>query len=376
MRRRVLVLDEGFMSGAYAAIGLRDAGWRVTVLAATGGRGDYRGRDISWSLAPAVSSASFLSACDRTVQHERPDVVYPVTEPIQRLVWSAEPSWSDRTLPNTEPWQRELFRDKAKLGCFLSARGVAVPASHVACGEQDVRDAVAALGTPIVVKGVDGRGGTATWIAASLAEAVLAFRRAHALGTRCFVQHYIRGSTYLVGGVFRDGEPVRVYAGEKLGQYPPRTGPAFRMRSVDDPALLEIALRVFAATRVSALASLDIIRDDDGREGSPGQYLFLELNPRPWGSIAAAAEAGVDLFSPLATLLAGERPAPDVGFRANIESTVFPLYLRAPEFWRGGRVIRTLTRDLRGVAGAPWREPGQALHLANRIHRVARNWPR
>ena len=371
----VLLLDEGFMSGAYTALGLRDAGCRVIVLAGTGGRGRYVGRNITFSLAPAPSTAAFLARCDDVVRAEHVDVVYPVTEPIQRVLWDATPRWSDRIVPRIESWQRDLFRDKEKISAFVRERGVPVPASRHVTSDDDAHDAIRTLGLPVVVKGVSGRGGSTTWITGSEGEAMRALRRARDVGVACFFQRYIRGATHLVGGVFDRGRPVRLYAGDKREQYPPRTGPAIRIRSTDDPLLRDTALTLFRVAEVSGIASADFIRDDDGIEGAAGRFLFLELNPRPWGSIVAAAESGVDLFSPLVQLLRGDSPRADLAFRPGIESTIWPLYLASWPFWRSGRVVRAILRDLRGVPGAPWRTPGQAAHLLHRLYRVGRNWP-
>ncbi|HEX2780426.1 MAG TPA: hypothetical protein VHM30_13060, partial [Gemmatimonadaceae bacterium] len=79
----MLVLDEGFMSGALAASGLRDAGCEVTVLAATGGRGAHRGRGIEWSLAPRPENPGFHDAVTATIARRRIDVVYPATELVR-----------------------------------------------------------------------------------------------------------------------------------------------------------------------------------------------------------------------------------------------------------------------------------------------------
>ncbi len=369
MALKVLLLDEGFPSGAHAAIGLRDAGCRVTVLAGTGGGGGHTGRDIAWALAPPVASDAFLEAATRIVRRDGISVVYPVTEPIQRRIWDATPEWAEKVFPATQKWQREVLGDKALLSDFVRARGVRVPAYRVVRSDADIHEAIEELGVPVVVRGVVGRGGSATRIAASRGEALKAADRLRSDGVACFLQRHVCGATCLVGGVFDAGRPVRLYAGEKLDQHPARTGPAIRMRSIAEPALVEAALAVFRATRSSGLASVDFIRDEDG------SFLFLELNPRPWGSLTAASEAGVNLFTPLAELLGGESPSADLEYEVGVESTVFPLYLLSRSFWRSGRVAKSLLRDLRGDNGAPWRQVGQAAHLLHRLHRVGRNWP-
>jgi hypothetical protein len=139
---------------------------------------------------------------------------------------------------------------------------------------------------------------------------------------------------------------------------------------VHDAALLEVALTVFRELRWTGLASVDFIA------ASGGRHLFLELNPRPWGSITAAAEAGVDLFTPFAEMLRGRAPTADLAFRPNVESTVFPLYFLSRPFWRRGRALDAAVRDLAGSQGVPWRTVGQATHLLHRLYRVGRNWPR
>jgi hypothetical protein len=365
---RVLLLDEGFMGSAYTAVGLRNAGCRVAVLAGTGGRGGHDGRGIRWSLAPPVQSAAFLAAVDDALAREHFDYVYPTTEPIQQRVWDAGPAWASVVYPPTLAWQRDLLRDKRVLGDYVADRGVLIPARRPVAGDGDVRAAVADVGLPIVVKGVRGRGGSATHVTASLPAAIEAARRVLRHGTACFVEEFVRGATFLAGGLFHEGRALRIYLGEKLEQHPPATGPAIRIRSVADAALLESALAVFRELRWSGLASADFVRGPDGR------FFFLEVNPRPWGSIPAADAAGVDLFTPFAELLGGVVPASDLTFRPGVECTVFPLYLLSRGHWRRGRALASLARDLRGPQGLLWRSPGQAGHLVHRLYRVVRNW--
>jgi predicted ATP-grasp superfamily ATP-dependent carboligase len=138
---------------------------------------------------------------------------------------------------------------------------------------------------------------------------------------------------------------------------PPRTGPSVRLRTVDDAELVAAALAVFRALRWSGLASADFIRDVEGR------FYFLEVNPRPWGSIAAAEAAGVDLFTPLAQLLTGGTPAPQLACRAGTSSTLFPQHMQA---LAAGGTLGSLGRALADVSAwraAPWHRPGLVLHL-------------
>jgi hypothetical protein len=367
MQLHLLLLDEGFMSGAYTAIGLRDAGCRITIIAGTGGHGHYDGRNIDWSLAPAINSREYLCAIDGLVRRSTYDYVLPLTEPIQALLWDAAPSWSDRIFPPTAKWQRELLRDKRRLAEFAATRGIAVP-EHRALPCDDALDtAIASLGKPLVVKGSTGRGGSTTHIVHSLPAAREAMARVRRTGAACFAQRYVAPPTYLAGGIFVAGCPLRLYAGIKVAQHPRLTGPATMMRSLRDERLLNAATTAMRALEWTGIASIDFVRDAAGR------YLLLEVNPRPWGSIAAASAAGVDFFAPLAAVLRGEQPVPELGYRAGVECGVFPLALLAAQSWRSPRALRGALRGFRSDRGI-WRPWRQARHLVHRLARVAHNW--
>jgi biotin carboxylase len=117
---------------------------------------------------------------------------------------------------------------------------------------------------------------------------------------------------------------------------------------------------VFRALQWTGFASADFIR------WRRGDYVFLEVNPRLWGSVAAAISAGVDLFTPFAELLAGGMPSPDLAFVANQEGGIFPRYLLSPTSWRPARAAGAI-RDLFGPQGQDWRDPGFVRHLAARL---------
>src|SRR5262249_5250590 len=149
-----------------------------------------------------------------------------------------------------------------------------------------------ALGLPLVVKGAVGSGGKMVRIVENRAELDEAARRARALGGAWLLQELIPGPTYLVGGLFHQGAPLRLYAGRKIEQYPARTGGAIPLRSIGDGAVIEAGLRAMRALAWTGFASADLMRRPDGR------VVLLEINPRLWGSLAGAASAGVDLFTP------------------------------------------------------------------------------
>ena len=328
---RVLVLDEGFVSGALTGLGLRRAGCAVHVLAAVGGSQRVESHGSTWELASRVGDPS-LPALIRE-RSSGVDVMYAVTEPLQELTTGVRHS-------------------KRRTSAMMRDAGLLVP-------DEAELSQPNAFGFPVVLKGDTGRGGCNTHvIPGSEATRDLQF------GPGFFLQRFIDGPTYLAGGLFDRGRALRLYMARKTVQFPARTGPAAELLSVDDPALRSAALQAFEVAGVTGIASADFIRDRDGR------FHFLELNARPWGSMAAAAAAGVDLFAPLVSLWRGERVVPDLRFHAGVRTATSPLYLMSPGMWLTGRALRRALNDLGDLVPFAWRERALAIHLAHRLLRM------
>ncbi|HET9010245.1 MAG TPA: hypothetical protein VFN38_00455 [Gemmatimonadaceae bacterium] len=365
---RVLLLDEGFISGAVTGRGLARAGCSVDVLAATGGRGGCRVDGGSWRLAPRVGDPRLLDVIDAAVRSSAYDIVYPVTEPLQWLLWDASPSWSAPIFPAVEEASRPARRDKRLMSELVARHGVSIPRQMAADSDDAVRDAIDGLGVPLVIKGCMGRGGDATRICATTASALSEARRLRARGRPPFAQTFVTGVTQLAGGLFAGGRMLRYYGGAKTAQFPARTGPAAELTSVDDSALFDCVSRVAVAAGLTGLASIDAVRDGAGR------VHFLELNARPWGSIEAAERAGLELFSGLVQLWQGRDVAPRFSFRSGARSPIFPLYLLSTPYWRAGLAPRALQRDWRRTAAMTRTRPTLGLHLLHRLLRVGMNW--
>jgi hypothetical protein len=362
---RVLLLEEGWSQTLYLARALEEAGFDVTVLTANGSTASYRRRTVLWSSAPPLGSPALVPHLDRLMAARPFDHVLPLTEAVMRLLWDARPAWADRIFPATDELQRRLARDKHALVEHMAARGMLVPRHLRVDAAFDPAAAARALGLPIVLKEATGAGGARVRVVETLPELERAAAHARALGGDWIVQEHVPGPTYLFGGVFHEGRALRVYAAEKLELYPPRTGPAIRLRSDDHAALLDLGARVLRELRWTGFASADVIRRLDDR------FVLLEVNPRLWGSVAGARAAGVDLFAPFAALLAGAPPPVDLAFAPNRECLIFPRYLLSPSH-RGVAGLSRALLDLWAPQGREWRNPGFLLHILHRLYRLRR----
>lgn len=293
------------------------------------------------------------------------DVLVPLTERVMAQLWSACVPWADRVWPSTDAWQRRVVRDKILLVDELAARGIPTLRQHRVDLEsaRSIERAARDLHYPLVMKGATGVGGERVRIVDSRGELDLAVQRARELGGAWCFQEWASGPTYLVGGVFDEGRALRLYAGEKLEQFPPRVGPAIRLRSTLDARVREVGTAAMQELWWTGFASADVIRRADGT------VALLEINPRPWGSIGCAASAGVDLMTPFAAMLRGEIVDESLACRDGDEHAVFPRYLMAPAY-RGLRGAIMAARDL--VRESEWRHPRFLMHALRRLGRLSR----
>jgi glutathione synthase/RimK-type ligase-like ATP-grasp enzyme len=353
---RILVVDEGFIGSLHTAIALADLECEVLLAGAVGGAAEYEGGAFRSVACPLPTHQDFIPFMRALASEFDADVVYPATEPTL-LTLSADAVLGGLVFPPLSVFQRQCIIDKQIMLAAAAAAGVLVPLT-----QSGVPNAY-----PAIVKANAGRGGDAVFLVADQAAAERAAARIRSAGREPVAQQLIDGPTYLVGGVFDRGKAVRLYAGQKLKQQPARTGPASVIRSVYEPALIEAACTVFGALQWHGLASCDFVRDPAGR------FYFLEVNPRPWGSIAAAADAGVDLFGPLKVLMAGGSPVADLRFSADVTTEIFPLYLLD---WQYRLDPRTLLRIHRDLGRHPlWRDVRFLRHTLYRLQRVRDNWP-
>jgi D-alanine-D-alanine ligase-like ATP-grasp enzyme len=358
---KLLLLDEDWVQTIYVAHELAARGCDVHILtSAAAGRAPYKARGVHQRSAPSVDSPGYLSFVDDAITEGKFDRVLLFSETIQGRVWDAAPPWIDIAFPSADQRQKDLLRDKQLLSEYLALLGVRVPRIIDASDDAAIGHALRELGAPIVVKGTEGNGGSTVRFASDERDVrAVVDELTRATGHRPFIQQYIDGPTFLAGGLFVEGQPVRLYAAEMLETFPVRVGPSLRHRTTHDPDLLRQMLAAMKALHWTGLAEGNFIR------AANGEYYFLEVNPRPWGSIAVTLRAGVDLFTPLLQVLGGEKPVPDLEFADKADLAVFPQRLLAHFRLHGFgmRACAHAVADLRSWRAVPWTRPRLVMHL-------------
>jgi D-aspartate ligase len=176
--------------------------------------------------------------------------------------------------------------------------GVACPQTWAPANPEEVRAIAPSAKYPVFVKAREShswrrRMGLETkgFEARTPDELVARFDEVHAAGVPALVQSVIAGpataqvevSAYLGRG----GEVLATFAARKLRLHPPDFGNATLLESSEEPAAVEVALRLLRGVGYRGFASVELKED-----ATDGMLRLIEVNPEP--QTALPIDCGVD----------------------------------------------------------------------------------
>ena len=124
------------------------------------------------------------------------------------------------------------------------------------------------------------------------------------------VQEYFTGRGIGIELLFAQGEPVWHFAHERLHEYPLTGGGSSYRRSIaPPPVLLDDSIRLLKALHWHGVAMIEWKINDRG------ECSLMEINPRLWGSLALAIDAGVNFPVGLLNIAQKTALAPQPKFR-------------------------------------------------------------
>ena len=227
-------------------------------------------------------------------------VVLPMTERSCLLCNEDREAWEGAGIRVgcAEPDTLIQAFDKSRTLAAAEACGVSVPPTRLGTSEADIERGADELGYPCVIKSrfseawVDGRlvrGGGASYVAgpADVAGAVRSNRRGPYWP---ILQKYVAGKGKGVSGVCDRGEPIALYAHERLRDVRPSGSGSSLRRSVPlEPRLREPTERLLRQLKWHGPVMVEF-RDD----GTSPPWL-MEVNGRFWGSTQLGVEVGMDV---------------------------------------------------------------------------------
>jgi predicted ATP-grasp superfamily ATP-dependent carboligase len=303
---------------------------------------------------PATDPAGWARALERAAAEVRADLVLPLGEVSLGCMYAFDlASRIPVACPDADAYA--AVTDKHALLARAATLGIAIPRGLLVEAGQQRAELPAGLGYPVVVKPRRSRwleGGR--WcagdarIASGPAELEQALAVPHA---GMLVQEYVPGKGEGIFLLAHRGRTLVRFSHRRIREKPPTGGVSVLRESIEpDPVLLAAAEALLANLDWSGVAMTEFRRAPDGRA------FLMEVNPRLWGSLQVALDAGVDFPSLLVDLARGEPIAevrPRIGVRSRWllgDLDHLLISLRRPQVRRltGARVPTLLLDFVRG----------------------------
>jgi FAD-dependent urate hydroxylase len=278
--------------------GLHRAGYQVTAVAGTRLAPGHWSRSVDERLhAPRsiVDEEGFADAIEREVGDGLYDVLIPGGEASLRAISSRQDRFESHVRTGLRPHevlQRSL--DKRELIAAASRHGLTSPETVTCNGVEESLEAARRLGFPVILKPtksiLDGNGQRrqlgSIWVSSERALRHVAAE----YGDPLLLQRAERGTVLSFGGVLADGRLL----GEALScyrrtWYPEAGSVSFSQTVAIPPALRERTVALLEDLGWEGIFELELI------ERSGEEWAAIDLNPRPYGSLALAIGAGANL---------------------------------------------------------------------------------
>jgi len=253
---------------------------------------------------------AYVRAVAELASDVRADVVLPVSEEGHRLLSRYRSAFAEgiALAPLSDERTLRIARDKGRLAAFMEARDLPHPRSLPMRPYATLRDRLADVPFPVLVKGTQSKGGFDI-IRCDDLESVLAFAREQQGGEKEYiVESFVEGTDVCFCVLAVDGQVVAHTIQRAL--QPPSTpfSPLEFIQFVRDSQVESVGRNLVRALGFSGMACIDMRYNADQTS-----VYVLEINPRVWGSMLGSLRAGVN-FPDLACRVALGLPVEDMGY--------------------------------------------------------------
>ena len=349
--RRVLVTDGEMRSVVAVAWALADGGFDVSAVASSRARlaPAHLSRAVSERLVlpdPLTAQDAFLDELVGVVSRERFSVLIPGTDASLLRISSGR----DRIGPHVRlglPAHEQVVRslDKTDLIATAERHGLDPPLTVECRGFADALAAAREVGFPVLVKPLttinDDLTPTQRLNSVWVEDAGELRRQMSRLGGAALIQRRVPGSVVSFAGVFAGGKLLAEAFSRYDRTWPPKAGNACYSETLEAP--IDLRRRVVA---VLEDLTWEGIFELELMEGDGSAWHAIDMNPRPYGSMAVALAGGANLPALWCRHLLGDqfdpvRAAPGVFYRWTDADICHGLWqLRSGSLAAAARVLR------------------------------------
>jgi predicted ATP-grasp superfamily ATP-dependent carboligase len=272
---------------------------------------------------PLAAPAAFASAAATLIDARKAEVLIPVTDASSLAVLQHPELFVRVRVPSSDAEHFRRASDKALVLSAAQQVGIDVPSQWVVLEKTSRSPDIPPERFPVVLKpsrSVSGPEGERVKLGVSYArtpdELSQALQKLPPAAFPLLIQERIQGPGLAVFLLRWRGTIRAVFAHRRIREFPPSGGVSVCAESVSvSERLVERSEALLAALDWSGVAMVEFKRDErSGRE-----YL-MEVNPRFWGSLQLAIDAGVDFPWYLVRLALGEEVNPVREWRVGISN--------------------------------------------------------
>jgi predicted ATP-grasp superfamily ATP-dependent carboligase len=327
--RRVLVTDASRSAAITIIRSLGVRGLHVTAADSEGRSPGFYSRFAAARLrypSPRTDPEGMLETLLNAAERDRVELIVPVGDELACLLSEERQRFegvSALALPSKDAYA--ATQDKLATLELARTQGVPVPRTEVVSTVAEAREAAASLGWPVVVKPrassarTDGR--SVDHYEVTYAEDLAALETEVGVlegRSQVLMQEYRPGQGHGVELLLHRGHPLAAFQHRRLHEVPITGGAsAFRESVPLDPTLYSYSTRLLAELDWTGLAMVEFKLTEDGP-------LLMEINGRPWGSLALAVKSGIDFPARMADLYLNGAPEngrpPDTSYEVGVRS--------------------------------------------------------
>lgn len=213
----------------------------------------------------------------------------------------------------------EQTMDKSFLMQYATEHGIPSPLTYFPSSPDEVLLMKDEIRYPVAIKPSRQEGGIGITYVDEPDDLAVSFKKIFDLHGPAIIQEKIPISEKYTVGLLVDKESKvrRACVLKEIRNYPNPVGPACCVETVDRPDILKRCIGLVESLHFYGIADIDVVID--GRDGS---FRILEINPRFWGSLQGAINAGVDFPYLLYLLARGEEIEKDLHYTLGVRTRI------------------------------------------------------
>ena len=320
MKRGVFITDGHWRKSLAAVRGLGREGIPVavgeTTRLATAAFSRYCRRRVAYP-SPVLDPSRFLEFLEHELTLHQYRMLLPMEEETLALLSEHRNHFSRFTfVPVVPPEPLNLARNKDRTLALAESLGIPVPRTWRIQTLSELREIKESLPYPVVIKPRQGSGAAGVSYPSNSRELQEQYPAAHLRHPYPLIQEMIprEGSGYGASFLFDERGSVRAsFVHRRLREYPVAGGASTLRESVKRDDMRDMGERLLKALNWFGVAMVEFKLDP--RDGIPK---LMEINPRFWGSLSLAVEAGVNFPFLLYRVASGEKFDPVTRYQTGL----------------------------------------------------------